>query len=102
MITEQQITKLKKQHGAIYLVEVAPEEGGGEALQFLFKKPDRATLSAAAKFAVSDPIKSGEIVIKNCLVHGPAEELDDIGVFQAVSAQFEEVTRARQASIKKL
>lgn len=102
MVTDEQIKVLKKKHGVIYLIEVEPDEEGGDALQFIFKRPDRATLSAAAKFAATDPIRSGEVVLKNCLVHGPAEALDDMSVFQAVSTQFDEITKARQATIKKL
>lgn len=102
MITEEVIKSLKKKHGTVYLIEVDPEEDGGEPIELVFKKPDRPTLSAAAKFAQSDPIRSGEIVLQNCLVHGPAEVLQDMSVFQAVSQQFEEITKARQARLKKL
>lgn len=102
MITEEVIKTLKKKHGTVFLIEVDPEDAGDEPIELIFKKPDRATLSAAAKFAQSDPIKSGEIVLQNCLVYGPAEALQDMSVFQAVSQQFEEITKARQARLKKL
>jgi len=102
MITEDIIKKLKKKHGQVYLIEVDPEEEGGEVIQLVFRKPDRPTLSAAARFAQTDPIKSGEIVLENCLVHGPKEVLKDMSIFQAVSQQFEEITKARQARLKKL
>jgi hypothetical protein len=96
------IEKLKRQYGAdLYLIEV-PGDTPEETLQFVFKKPDRRALGAAAKFAASDPIRAAEVMIETCLCLGDKAALEDIGVFQAVSERFGEINKAREATLVKL
>lgn len=102
-LTPQIIDALKRRHGQeLFLVEVEAVNQGDTPIVFVFKKPDRKVLSAAAKFAINDPIKGAEIAITNCMVFGDASALDDVAVFQAVSEQFEVINRARVATIKNL
>lgn len=100
-LTDAKLASLKKTHGKLWAVEVENPDGRWPHV-FVLKQPDRKTLSAAAKVGHSDPFQAGEIVIKNCLVHGDAALLEDMTIFSAVSAQFEKVNQARAATIKNL
>ncbi len=101
-MTENEIKKLKAKYGDIYQIEVDPEEEGGETLVFLFRAPDRAILGAASKLASTDLVKAAEVMINNCLLAGPKEELEKIPVFQAVSEQFERINEPRKSQLKKI
>ena len=102
-LTPERIEALKRTHGELYCIEVAPEEGTeGEPLVFLLKKPTRQTMSAAGRFAQSDPMQAAAVMVENCLVEGPKEALDDLTVFSAVSEQFDALTAPRKATLKKL
>lgn len=94
------IAKYKARHADIYLVEV--ENGEAETLEYLFKSPDRKTMSAAGKIAMTDPVRSMEVLIDNCLLEGDKKQLENSQVFQAVAEQFEVINKPREASIKKL
>lgn len=102
--TMPEINTLKKKHGRLYEVEVAPDNDDENSvpLVFLFTKPDRKTLSAVMKVSQTDPMLSAEIMVKNCLVWGDEKALDDNGIFMAVSEQFEQINTARTATIKNL
>jgi hypothetical protein len=92
--------KLKRQHGPhLHVVTVKGEDG---ELVFVFKRPDRSTLAAAAKFASTDPIRAAEVMIETCLVEGDKTALEDITVFQAVAEAFGELNRPREFTLVKL
>jgi hypothetical protein len=97
-----EVQALKTKHGEIYEIEVQPGEIGGETLVFLFKRPDRKTLSATAKIAQSDPVQAAVVMLTNCLVWGEVKHFDDMAVFQSVSSHFEEINKARESTLKKL
>lgn len=99
--TQGEIDALKRKHGKLFQVDVEPD-GDAPALIFLFREPDRKTMSATVKISQTDPLQAAEIMVKNCLVWGDAKELDNMAVFTAVSAQFEEINKARTATIKNL
>lgn len=102
MISPEQIARHKAKHKNIYLITVEPAEVDGEQAQFLFKQPDRKVLAAAGRFAATDPMKAAEVMLDNCLLEGDKLLLDDVAVFTAVAAQFEEINKPREAAIKKL
>ena len=93
---------LKREHGKIFLVEVEPETPGELPLQFVFKMADRKIMSASAKVAMTDPLASVEVMVKNTLVWGDQSALNDIRVFSAVSAQVERIHEPRTAKLKNL
>jgi len=101
-LSEDVVVKLKRQHGKIHLVEVAGEREGDAPLFFVLKSPDRKIMGAAAKIGHSDPFAAGDMMIRNCLVWGDENLLDDMAVFGAVMAEFEKVNQARAATIKNL
>lgn len=98
------LQKLKKQHGdKLFLVEVEPEDEGGEPLTFVFKMADRKIMSAATKVAQTDPFGSADVLVKNTLVWASNDKaLDDIRVFSAVSGQVERIHEPRTAKLKNL
>lgn len=99
---DKTINKWKRRHGGIFAIEVAPEGGAGEPLVFVFRKPDRAVFAASTKVAQSDPLQAADVMIRSCLLTDNAGELDDMSVFQAVADQFQEMNKAREATLKKL
>jgi hypothetical protein len=101
-LTPTLIEKLKRKHGPLWLIEVAPEASGDTALEFVFKKPDRKILSAVAKVGRTDEVEAGYVLLVNCLVWGEKEYLDDIQVFSALSQKMEALNAPRIATIKNL
>lgn len=111
-LTEAKINLLKKEHGTVFQITVAPEaqeaQNGqeatdqGEPLVYVFKVPDRRILNAVGKTAQNNPFDASEVMLKSCLVHGDEKALDDIRVFTSVSAHFETIMEPRQSSLKKL
>lgn len=101
-LTDALVEKLKRQHGKLYLVEVAAERDGDAPHFFVLKSPDRKIMGAAAKIGHSDPFGAGDLMIRNCLVWGDESLLDDMAVFSALMAEFEKVNQARVATIKNL
>lgn len=99
---KQVIEKHKRKYGEIYLVEVEGREPGDPPLEFLFRRPDRKTMAAAAKFAATDPYMATEIMVKNCLLEGDEKALEEPDVMAAVATQFEEIQKPRAARLKKL
>lgn len=103
MLSPEDIAALKRKHGPeLFLVEVEPAQAGDNPLQFVLKKPDRKTLSASSKVAMTDPIAAADVAIKNCLVWGDPAHLEDVSIFQALAEKFEEINKARQATLKNL
>ena len=96
------IEKLKRKHGQLWLIEIAPEIVGDATLEFVFKKPDRKILSAVAKVGRTDEVEAGYVLLVNCLVWGEKEHLDDIQVFSALSQKMEALNAPRTATIKNL
>lgn len=101
-LSQETIAKHKVRHTNIYLITVEPAEPDGERLEYLFKQPDRKVLAAAGKFAASDPMRAAEVMMDNCILEGDKKQLEDVAVFTAVAAQFEEINKPREAAIKKL
>lgn len=96
------VDRLKREHGQVFLVEVEPEKPGELPIQFVFKMADRKIMSASAKVAMTDPLASVEVMVKNTLVWGDKSALDDIRIFSAVSAQVERIHEPRTAKLKNL
>lgn len=101
-LSNEKIQQLKRQHGALYLIEVQSGAEGGDPLVFVFKKADRKVLSASAKVAQTDYVAAAEVIIKNTLVYGDINDMDDIGVFSAIAAQVETINAPRLATLKNL
>lgn len=100
--SEAEIAKLKKQHGgALFGITLAPSgPDDDDGLYFVFRTPTRQMFQAAA--AIADDIESGLVMLKNTMVWGSLEALEDMAVLQALSDQFKEINKPRVATLKKL
>lgn len=91
-VTEAMIENWKKQYGKVYEISVPlDDEKKAEATAY-FRKPDLKTIGAAAKFAETDPIKSGLIMFDNCWLGGDERMKEDeeckVSAVQLVSSLF--------------
>lgn len=93
--TAAEITDLKAKHGELH--EVISVKDGVTHFTYV-KKPDLAIISAAAAYAESDPVKSGEIMFNSTRVAGSEEVINDAelklgvvkyigGIFKVVEAE---------------
>lgn len=99
-LTLLEIEALKKKHKvkSIHLVTVESEDG---ELYFWFKKPDMTTLSAVASIADKDPIKSAQVLFKNCLIKGDADYANDADVFPSVSQHLHKIMNQAKSKLEK-
>lgn len=100
-VSAAQIKQWKAKHGSIFEIEVAIGDED-ELIKGYFKKPDRKSIAAAAKFVESDPIKASEIVFSNSFIGGDKRIKDDDEAFFAASRQLKTLFKKRVAKIKKL
>lgn len=96
-LTQAQIDKLKKKYGKLRLVTLKME-GGDE--HYWFKHPNMQTMSAVAKFAESDPMKSSQIFFSNCLVKGDEGTVNDVPKFISVSPHIMDMIEKHQTEVK--
>lgn len=97
---EAQIKNWKEKYVSVHQIDVPLEDES--IVTAYFRKPDLRTLSAAAKFAESDPIKSGNILFENCWLGGDeiikTNDEAKLSAIQALGTVF----KVRTATIKKL
>ncbi|GIV42048.1 MAG: hypothetical protein KatS3mg034_1358 [Vicingaceae bacterium] len=99
-ITEAQIKKWKAKYGDVYAITVNIEEDTKATAYF--RKPDLQIISAAAKFADIDPIKSGNIMLENCWLAGDEIIKEDEEAKLGVIKKLGELFKIKEAEIKKL
>lgn len=90
-----EITALKAKHGEVYEATSIKED----KKHFTYvKKPDLQVISAAAAYAESDPIKSGEVMFNSTRVAGSEEVVEDaelkLGVIKYIGTLFQIVEAA--------
>lgn len=104
-ISEAQLKQWKNEHGEdnIHVVEVPriDDEGTGN-YEGIFRKPDMSIISAASKYAESDPIKAGEILYENCKLKVDPEMDAKPEIKASTFAQLMKMFKVREAKIKKL
>lgn len=91
--TDKQIAAWKKKHGDIYEISV-------EGKSCVLRKPNRKDLSYVS--VVKDPIQMSETLMRQLWVDGDREILEDDQLFLAAIPKMEEVTRIKEAEVKKL
>jgi hypothetical protein len=98
-VSPAQLAAWKKTHKDVYQITVDDE---GKEVTGYFKKPDMAVISAASRFASSDPVKSGEIMFESCWLAGDVElkEVEELKV--SCFGKLAELFKVREAKIKKL
>jgi len=90
---KEQIAAWKKKHGDIYEISV-------DNKSCVLRKPNRKDLSYVS--VVKDPIQMSETLMRQLWVDGDKEILEDDQLFLAVIPKMEEVTRIKEAEVKKL
>lgn len=100
-VSEAQLNIWKEEHGNVFEIE-APVDDKGTTVKGYFRKPDLSTLGAASKYAESDPIKSGLILLQNCFLGGDnAFRNNDEVKFSAIVA-INGIFKVREAKVKNL
>ncbi len=91
-LTSDKINALKAKHGEIH--EVKSVKDGNTHFTYV-KKPNLDIISAAAKYAEDDPVKSGLIMFESTRVGGSEEVIADdelkTGVMKYVGTLFKTV-----------
>lgn len=90
-----EIAKMKEQHGQLTAIVVEGKIG-------IFKKPDRKTISLAASYATTDPIRYVEILAENCFIAGDRELLDNDDLFLSVMPKLNALIETKEAELVKL
>lgn len=96
VLTDDIITRLKFKHGDLILITV---EGAGD---FVFKKPDMATVSAVCAISKDDPMASNICLFNNCLVWGDADAVNDVSIMLSISTHLDNLLEVKLSTVKKL
>lgn len=97
---EQKIEQWKAKYRNVFCYEV--ENEAGETVKAYFRQPDRKVLSAATVTAKGDPMKYNEIILKNCLLEGSEDLLNDDSTFYGLSQKVDELVNVKAGELKKL
>lgn len=95
-LTEAEISRLKSKYGELTLISV------DDCGEFIFKKPDMATISAAVAVGKEDPMAFNVILFNNCLVAGDAKAVEDVSVMLSISPHLGALVEEKKARVKKL
>jgi len=99
--SEDQIQAWKKKYPkGIFALEV--EDDQGDTHITYVRKPDRKALSAAAIYAESDPIRSGETLFNTLRLGGSPKVIEDDELCLSVTAQIGNLFKLKQVEVKKL
>ncbi len=96
----EQIKQWKAKYGDIY-VFASVDENGNTHYTYV-KKPDLNIISAAAKYATDDPIKSGEVMLNSIRLGGSDRVMDDTSMILGIFEKLGELTKKAQTSLGKL
>jgi len=99
-MTELQISEWKKKYTDIYEIIIVNDEG--VEFKTYFRKPDLKILSASAKFAESDPIKSGLVLFDNCWLGGDEAVKSSDELKMSCLQELGKLFKIYQATVKKL
>jgi len=90
--TKEQIVSFKAKHGEVHEIKSVKND---ETHFTYVKKPDLNVISAAAKYAESDPVESGTIMFNSTRIGGSDAVLEDaemkLGVIQYIGQIFKVV-----------
>ncbi len=90
--TKAEITAFKAKYGEVH--EIKSVKNGKTHYTYV-RKPDLNIISAAAKYADSDPVQSGTIMLNSTRIGGSEAVLDDaemkLGVIQYIGQIFKVV-----------
>lgn len=93
--TPEQIEAWKAQHGEIFQLSV-------DGHVAYLKKPSRKVMSLALSTGKTDPIKFGEIILKNTWIDGDQAIQDDDRLFFGAMQQLDQMLEVADSELKKL
>ena len=96
-LAAEEIGRLKSRHGRVWEVEV--EDDGARYCAY-FRRPDMATLSAMAKLARADEMRTSAVLMENCFVGGAEEVKTDTALFLAAAGQLGKIVAGARATLK--
>ncbi len=94
-IAKEKIEEWKRKYGEVFEVKI-------EGLVGYIRKPDRATLSAAAALGQADGVKYSEIMVTNCWLGGDDKMKEDDECFFALATRVAELFKVKESTLKKL
>lgn len=94
----ERFNELKAKHGRLYVVNVSIDED--ERYQFIVCRPTRNLLSALANYK-DDMDKANELIIKNMVLDGDLEALDDGVVYAKLMEQVATIMSQGTAFLQK-
>jgi len=98
-ISRAQLNAWKAKYTDAYCITIEDDEGN--RLAAWFRKPDIDCISAAARYAESDPMKSGLVVFNTCVLHCDAGIEADDNLKISVMNKLGELMKVREAELKK-
>lgn len=96
-----QIQQWQVRWGEVHEIEVVIDDEGNTAKGYI-RKPDFDVLAASVKFADSDPLKSGTILLESCWLGGDEIIKTDGEAKLAAIKAIGSLIKIREARIKKL
>ena len=100
--TDELVAKLKAKHKVDAIWHIClPKDGNAAQLDYYFRQPTRAEMSAAIKASKNDEMMFADVIIDNCLLLGNREALENLGVFISVSEHLEALIGKRAGELKK-
>lgn len=99
-VTQAQIKRWKAKYGDIFAISV--KISNKEKATCYLKKPDLNIITASAKFAKTDPIKGGTVVLENCWLGGDKIIKQDDEAKLGVIKKLGELFKVKEAEVKKL
>lgn len=100
-VTQAQVDGWKKEHGDISRVMVKSLVDPSREFAAYVKTPDKATISAAAKYVTEDPVKAADIIGANCILFAEPE-LQGAQYQFALNAQIGKLFEIPAARLEKL
>ena len=103
-INQAMIDLAIEKHGEknVRLIEIMNEDGNAVELTVLAIVPTRTVLGQYRKFAVNEPKRADEILVKACLLSHKDEIMADDGLFTAALTGIADLIPVRKAIVKNL
>ena len=93
----EELLTLKGKYGKVKMVEVEDED----AIYCIYlKRPDFETLKAVTKVSKTDELEGTKVFIRNCMVGGASEVLDDAVLLVAAASAASSLLTSAKAVLK--
>lgn len=98
-ITEEQVKAWKQKHGKVVRIDVVDD---GDCHVGYFHRPNLETMSAVAKIAKTDELKSSEVIFDNCWLGGSPAIRHDAVLFIEATKQLGAMLNSCRSTLKNL